>query len=99
MHAIGAGVLLAEIQQTSNITYRIFDYDRVDKLTGEKRELHNDLAIDAIDFKSYELNIQCEGVMQEMDVKSQVNAAAEPIKRFPKLDNQELVKTSFWFLP
>ena len=54
VHAIGAGVLLAEIQQTSNITYRIFDYDRVDKLTGEKRELHNDLAIDAIDFKSYE---------------------------------------------
>ena len=31
-----------------------------------------------------------------MDVKPQVGAAAEPIKRFPKLDNQELVKTSFW---
>ena len=51
VHAIGAGVLLAEIQQTSNITYRIYDYDRVDSKTGEKRELHNELAIDVIDYK------------------------------------------------
>ena len=51
VHAIGAGVLLAEIQQTSNITYRIYDYDRVDSKTREKRELHNDLAIDVIDYE------------------------------------------------
>jgi mannose-6-phosphate isomerase len=54
VHAIGAGVLLAEIQQTSNITYRIYDYDRVDAKTGVKRELHTDLALDAIDFKFYD---------------------------------------------
>ncbi|MEW4925536.1 type I phosphomannose isomerase catalytic subunit [Algibacter sp. 2305UL17-15] len=54
VHAIGAGVLLAEIQQTSNITYRIYDYDRVDSKTGEKRDLHNDLAIDAIDYQVYD---------------------------------------------
>ena len=53
VHAIGAGVLLAEIQQTSNITYRIYDYDRVDAKTGVKRELHTDLAMDAIDFNYY----------------------------------------------
>ena len=53
IHAIGSGVLLAEIQQTSNVTYRIYDYDRVDEKTGEKRELHTDLALDAIDYKSY----------------------------------------------
>ena len=53
VHAIGAGVLLAEIQQTSNITYRIYDYDRIDAKTGQKRELHNDLAMGAIDFKPY----------------------------------------------
>lgn len=53
VHAIGAGVLLAEIQQTSNITYRIYDYDRVDAKTGEKRELHTELALDAIDFEFY----------------------------------------------
>lgn len=49
VHAIGAGTVLAEIQQTSDITYRIFDWNR--KNTGtEKRELHTDLALDAIDF-------------------------------------------------
>ena len=53
VHAIGAGVLLAEIQQTSNITYRIYDYNRVDVKTGEQRELHTDLALDAIDFRLY----------------------------------------------
>ncbi len=49
VHAIGAGVMVAEIQQTSDITYRIYDWDRVDA-QGNARELHNDLAIDAIDF-------------------------------------------------
>ena len=51
VHAIGAGVLLAEIQQTSDITYRIFDYNRIDSKTGSLRELHTDLALDAIDFE------------------------------------------------
>ncbi len=49
VHAIGAGVLLAEIQQTSDITYRIYDWDRTDDF-GNERELHTDLAIDAIGF-------------------------------------------------
>ena len=49
MHAIGAGVLLAEIQQTSDITYRVFDFNRRDK-NGNLRELHTDLALDAIDY-------------------------------------------------
>ena len=53
VHAIGAGVLLAEIQQTSDITYRIYDYNRVDAKTGKLRDLHNDLAIDVIDFESH----------------------------------------------
>lgn len=50
VHAIGAGVILAEIQQTSDITYRIYDYNRIDK-DGKKRELHTELALDAIDFE------------------------------------------------
>ena len=50
VHAIGAGVLLAEIQQTSNITYRIYDWDRKDA-EGNSRELHTELALDAIDFE------------------------------------------------
>jgi mannose-6-phosphate isomerase len=49
IHAIGAGVVLVEIQQTSDITYRIFDWNR--KSRGkEKRELHTELALEAIDF-------------------------------------------------
>ncbi len=49
LHAIGAGVLLAEIQQTSDVTYRVYDWDRVDE-EGNERELHNDIAIDAFKF-------------------------------------------------
>jgi len=49
IHAIGAGVLLAEIQQTSDITYRVYDWDRVDA-EGKERELHNDIALEAFDF-------------------------------------------------
>ena len=45
VHAIGAGCLVAEIQQSSNLTYRLYDYDRVDK-RGQKRELHIDKALD-----------------------------------------------------
>jgi mannose-6-phosphate isomerase len=43
IHAIGAGVLAAEIQQTSDITYRVYDWDRIDT-SGQKRELHTQLA-------------------------------------------------------
>ena len=53
VHYIGKGILLAEIQQTSDITYRIYDFDRVDD-KGQKRELHTDLAVDAIDYHHYD---------------------------------------------
>lgn len=52
IHSIGAGILLAEIQQTSDITYRIFDWNRTDK-EGNPRALHTDLALKAIDFNFY----------------------------------------------
>lgn len=53
VHAIGAGIILAEIQQTSDITYRIYDYNRTDK-DGKKRELHTEWVMDAIDFNPVE---------------------------------------------
>jgi mannose-6-phosphate isomerase len=53
LHALGAGILLTEIQQTSDITYRIYDYDRPDQ-SGRLRELHTELALDAIDFNHYD---------------------------------------------
>ena len=49
VHAIGPGLVVAEIQQTSDITYRLYDFDRVDA-QGNKRELHVDLALDAINY-------------------------------------------------
>ena len=45
VHAVGAGVLLAEIQENSNVTYRLYDYDRTDR-RGRKRALHIDKALD-----------------------------------------------------
>jgi len=60
VHAIGAGVLLAEIQQTSDITYRIYDWDRPNA-DGSFRDLHTQEAIDAIEYtseKSYKTDYQ-----------------------------------------
>ncbi|WP_333600090.1 type I phosphomannose isomerase catalytic subunit [Flavobacterium sp.] len=53
IHAIGAGIVIAEIQQTSDITYRIYDFDRVDA-NGNQRELHLDLALEAINYETVE---------------------------------------------
>ncbi|MEM7370685.1 MAG: type I phosphomannose isomerase catalytic subunit [Bacteroidota bacterium] len=53
VHTIGKGLLLAEIQQTSDITYRIYDFDRKDA-DGNRRELHVEQALDAIDYDYYE---------------------------------------------
>jgi len=52
VHAIGAGCFIAEIQQTSDITYRIYDFNRKDA-QGNPRELHTELAKDAIDYTIY----------------------------------------------
>jgi len=49
IHAIGAGIVIAEIQQTSDITYRVYDWDRVDA-SGKSRELHIEEALDAINY-------------------------------------------------
>lgn len=51
VHALGKGIEVVEIQQTSDITYRIYDWNRVDE-SGQPRELHTALAVDAIDFTS-----------------------------------------------
>ncbi len=62
IHALGPGILLAEIQQTSDTTYRIYDWDRVD-MQGKSREMHETLALDALDFEipaSYRSNYTME---------------------------------------
>lgn len=58
IHAIGGGIVLAEIQQTSDVTYRVYDFDRTDE-AGNKRELHTELAKDALNYDhktTYKLN-------------------------------------------
>ncbi|HLV46032.1 MAG TPA: type I phosphomannose isomerase catalytic subunit [Flavobacterium sp.] len=70
IHAIGGGILLAEIQQTSDITYRVYDWDRKDK-AGNQRELHVDLALDAIDYHKKEPKLLYE---------SKPDASAEVVK-------------------
>jgi len=64
VHAIGAGVLLAEIQQTSDITYRIYDWDRPD-IDGSLRELHTAQALEAIDFKNKEAELCYKNTLNE----------------------------------
>ena len=50
VHAIGAGIVLFEIQQKSDLTYRVYDYDRRDAATGHARALHLDQALDVINY-------------------------------------------------
>ncbi len=57
IHAIGAGVVVAEIQQTSDITYRIYDWDRVDA-SGNSRELHTEFALEAINYNTTQSKIE-----------------------------------------
>jgi mannose-6-phosphate isomerase len=54
IHAIGAGIVIAEIQQTSDITYRVYDWDRLDA-NGNARELHISMALEAINYNKVEV--------------------------------------------
>lgn len=52
VHGIGAGNLILEVQENSDITYRLYDYNRIDK-NGNKRELHIEKALEAVDYKKF----------------------------------------------
>jgi mannose-6-phosphate isomerase len=68
VHAIGAGNLLIEIQQNSDTTYRVFDWNRTDPATGTKRALHVEQAIQSIDFEDVRPKlIQSEGELLVSD--------------------------------
>lgn len=60
LHAIGEGILLAEVQQSSNSTYRVFDYNRRDK-NGNLRELHIKKAVDVVDLNVTAVDFSAEG--------------------------------------
>ena len=66
VHTIGKGLLIAEIQQSSDITYRIYDFDRTDE-EGNKRELHTEEALDALDYNVYpDYKIQIQKSLNEV---------------------------------
>lgn len=85
IHAIGAGVLLAEIQQTSDVTYRVFDFNRRDK-EGNLRELHTSLAVDAIDYEKKD-DFKVEYVKNQNQINSMVDCP------YFKTDFLELTKS------
>jgi mannose-6-phosphate isomerase len=64
VHAIGAGIIIAEIQQTSDVTYRIYDWDRVDA-NGNSRELHTKLALEAINYETVNSLVNYPKVLNE----------------------------------
>ena len=66
LHAIGAGILLAEVQQSSNTTYRVFDYERRDK-NGNKRELHVKKATDVVTLTKTTADFSAEGEKEQLD--------------------------------
>lgn len=95
VHAICKGCLVAEIQQSSDITYRIYDYDRVDA-QGNKRELHTDMAVDAIDYGCHsdsliECKPGCNEKLSAVDCEyftTNIFRLDKPVEKdFPELDS------------
>ena len=79
VHAIGAGNLLIEVQQTSDITYRIYDYQRRDK-NGNLRELHTELACDAINYRA-DRGIQITPQVISADTQQLINCNCFNVKK------------------
>lgn len=94
VHSIGKGVLLAEIQQSSDITYRVFDWNRLGQ-NGEPRELHTQLALEAIDFVSdaakvnYTDPVNTDQVLVENHyfTTRKINVKGQLVRRYEKADS------------
>lgn len=85
IHAIGAGALVAEIQESSNLTYRLYDYDRVGK-DGKKRELHIDKALDVAD-----LNVSDEPRQPMRVLKYHPGEASELLTRCKYFEDYRMI--------
>ena len=92
VHATGPGILFAEIQQTSDLTYRIYDWDRVDA-DGNSREMHTELAVDAIDFEQPE-QLKTK-YRQEINQRNEVQSCKYFTTNLLKL-NQKIVLNYVW---
>ena len=114
IHAIGAGVRLIEIQQNSNLTYRLYDYNRKDK-DGNPRELHIKKALDVIDYRQYKVVKSTNELLADnkyftvkevnFDKELEVNANERAFISFTFLEGEGLVnnipysKYDTFFLP
>ena len=100
IHAIGKGVRLIEIQQNSNLTYRLYDYNRVDQ-NGNHRELHIDKALEVIDYKKYEPSKEVDGFLVDnqyfavkkvsFDKELKISATEQSFVSFTFLEGQGTV--------
>ena len=82
LHAIGAGLVIAEIQQNSDTTYRVYDWDRMDA-TGQPRALHIRQSLASIDFNDFEpaptkLPIRCEHfTVEQLEIASKATGRCD----------------------
>ena len=91
VHSIGAGNLLLEIQQTSDITYRVFDYNRTD-FNGKKRELHTELAIETIDYQVYDE--YCHHAIPKLNKEVEINRCEYFVTTLLKIDMESRIHVS-----
>ena len=114
IHAIGKGVRLIEIQQNSNLTYRLYDYNRVDK-NGQPRELHIAKALEVIDYRKYQGVSKKDGLLADnqyftvkevnFDKELEISANEKAFVSFTFLDGEGMVddipfnKYDTFFLP
>ena len=100
IHAIGKGVRLIEIQQNSNLTYRLYDYNRVDK-NGQPRELHIAKALEVIDYRKYKSDNNADGLLADnqyftvkkvsFDKELEIKADQKAFVSFTFLDGEGIV--------
>ena len=79
VHAIGAGALIAEIQESSNLTYRLYDYGRVER-DGKKRELHIDKALDVFATKQVLIQFAYDAAHMSYEGGQWVSPCGDPYK-------------------
>ncbi len=92
IHALGDGILVAEIQQSSDLTYRIHDWDWVDE-NGQPRELHLKVALECIDFKCGPVEPVSSGLSQKIDSKKAellIDAPYFQVERFSCQDSYKI---------
>ena len=85
VHAIGSGIVICEIQQNSDTTYRVFDWNRTDD-EGNPRELHTDKALDVIDFEGRYPSEKVKGIRVDVDGGFKTYFVAGPYFAMEKLE-------------